>query len=1304
MGEKTDYKALLSNLKSKLGKGEMSTLVGAGFSKNIDAAFPDWFELIKEMALFTEGRRIDNEFSKRFPRSKLKGEKYQEYVKEEIWNHISSVGPLKAASNYIHLKGFRESVDHIVEINTPIIKVLDGKRYLCRLVDGVPQTQCLTESDVASHQKLLNLPWNNIFTTNYDNLLESCIDINQKEDVEKMIRELNVKIEEKISSIAESQDQIDSKLQVLERLQENEDPQAPGLGLTEQDANELSDQIAGLKTEIKHLQFNFEHDRSFLQGLEIRSRNLNDIKRNFRTTIISSSELAIRKNQNIIKIHGSICAEEPQVFGFDGDPSKKYVISQEDYDSYPKKHEAFMQLMRISLLQESFCLFGFSGIDPNFLGWIGWVRDVIQKNPANTNASDKIYMIDVGEKDPDADKSLFYKNHQIAFIPLGSPECISYLKQETGSTLVDDSPKSRINLLLDYLSMNNIPNENKINYEVFKQNEYQSLWDNILYLKTDSERINEFVKHSIEISSLKVYNRIPQLLGTTDNSQQYFLQRFGRIYNEMKADPNAVQGLLKLSLLFLQEVYLPHSVIFDPESSQFSMILEVSEMYGSLFEQFQLIDLKDAVWSNDHKRVKTLTETLRHSQDKELRQEVQYQSALYEFYNLNFDNLKSILNNWLVIGHWAMKKAGLQSHFSIPDTISELRSIEQQTVQESIYKYHLLSFLYTSNGQREIGEDNFRIVRAIEKSNIKSFNHTVTRLLKSFDGKPKKLLPYGEGKFTVTTTLFSTSRNDYRTSLQMLYLWVETGHPLHLSYVRNLSVEEAYIPIKLAMVRFPEPAFFFALQFDNVGFLTRISQDMIYGENLEKVSLMADSMMAAFFNTTTPIWFKTNVLITLSEFINVLEPAQWQAFYLSVWEEEYQRNFLADDLRVHKQEFLVKGISLLTDTNIAKKIIELLLKATISTEDQQVKDNVIHFLYQFRYNSYLDELAKSTDLNIEKALFDELIKRLKEDVFFLFVLANISFSFSPHQFEMVKSNLQAMKTFHNSNPRLWAVILYFGDGDPALVQRVKDEIFLSDAIWDSGIDLNNTSYTHRRYFASLSSLRRYRKGKSLTWTAQEAKLLYEQMIPELDKIYRWVNNFDHSGEFREIIKEMRLFLEAEELSLAHLDGFGDVKVKVLELSNIERGSEQNIEVIFGENRSGIILEIERISQEIYEKDRLTENDALIAGLLYKLLLRKEPALPTTLLAISNWFYFNSNSEHLKKYKSQLELLLRSFRDEQGIETDLPSLQEHMIKLAVVLKKWEGDESLIAPVLDLLNTSRFNSIRYNLKAEISLDKR
>ncbi|WP_434706835.1 SIR2 family protein [Pseudomonas sp. D4-18] len=72
--------------------------------------------------------------------------------------------------------------------------------------------------------------------------------------------------------------------------------------------------------------------------------------------------------RRIVKLHGSFPSQRP------------FIFTEEDYRRYPDQSAPFVNLVRQSILENVFCLIGFSGDDPNFLHWIGWVRDVLDQH------------------------------------------------------------------------------------------------------------------------------------------------------------------------------------------------------------------------------------------------------------------------------------------------------------------------------------------------------------------------------------------------------------------------------------------------------------------------------------------------------------------------------------------------------------------------------------------------------------------------------------------------------------------------------------------------------------------------------------------------------------------------------------------------------------------------------------------------------------------------------------------------------------------------------------------------------------
>jgi hypothetical protein len=73
----------------------------------------------------------------------------------------------------------------------------------------------------------------------------------------------------------------------------------------------------------------------------------------------------------IVKLHGTFPAHEP------------FIFTEEDYRTFPIRFAPLVNLVQQSMMESSFCLLGFSGDDPNFLHWSGWVRDNLTTSAPN---------------------------------------------------------------------------------------------------------------------------------------------------------------------------------------------------------------------------------------------------------------------------------------------------------------------------------------------------------------------------------------------------------------------------------------------------------------------------------------------------------------------------------------------------------------------------------------------------------------------------------------------------------------------------------------------------------------------------------------------------------------------------------------------------------------------------------------------------------------------------------------------------------------------------------------------------------
>ena len=99
-------------------------------------------------------------------------------------------------------------------------------------------------------------------------------------------------------------------------------------------------------------------------------------------TVSTVSELPLARRPRIVKLHGSFPALE------------HLVLTEEDYRNYRRNYAPLVATVQAALTENILCLFGFSGDDPNFLAWSGWLRDELR------NAVPKTYLFTGDEMKP----------------------------------------------------------------------------------------------------------------------------------------------------------------------------------------------------------------------------------------------------------------------------------------------------------------------------------------------------------------------------------------------------------------------------------------------------------------------------------------------------------------------------------------------------------------------------------------------------------------------------------------------------------------------------------------------------------------------------------------------------------------------------------------------------------------------------------------------------------------------------------------------------------------------------------------
>jgi len=76
-----------------------------------------------------------------------------------------------------------------------------------------------------------------------------------------------------------------------------------------------------------------------------------------------AEEISAAVRPRIVKLHGSFPSSRP------------FILTEEDFRTYQRRFAPFVNLAQQTVMENIVCLIGFSGDDPNFLYWTGWVRD-----------------------------------------------------------------------------------------------------------------------------------------------------------------------------------------------------------------------------------------------------------------------------------------------------------------------------------------------------------------------------------------------------------------------------------------------------------------------------------------------------------------------------------------------------------------------------------------------------------------------------------------------------------------------------------------------------------------------------------------------------------------------------------------------------------------------------------------------------------------------------------------------------------------------------------------------------------------
>lgn len=1013
------------------------------------------------------------------------------------------------------------------------------------------------------------------------------------------------------------------------------------------------------------------------------------------TPITKAKKLSVfRDDPTVIKLHGDLYhPNEPRDFRFDGNPHQQYIISAEDYKAYPKDHEAFTQLMRISLLQGVFCLIGFSGDDPNFVNWIEWVRDILEREeplPANTEEKDyKIYLIGLSKEMPDQDKLLFYENHNIFFIPILRDD----VKQEIGS-LPTDETRDIFCHFLDYLEKEEYPqvseeeeisiqpispsdnnsvtlsksNEGRAETENSEEDksyekprtteqaekrEYLELWNHVYESKIDGalpslkRRLIIDEEKLKRLRQIKVWNRF---VNYSDQQRIYL----GIIHDNSSLTINEAQ----LAILALRDT----GILVD--NNLIKIITESGIGEDDIRELSYLVD-----------RAKTLCADWT---DKDKWPEDDYERILYYLYELDFGSAKALMNEWNPSSVDIVKKAMLL-YFFMEEGAKELLQcyIKQEgNIKERFYATQLLNLVEGVYPQKYS-------LAVYENANIQDYTEVLNNYIKKVKDNKEKIVRYGDGRNEKIIYMDGSKPNKLAESMAVLNFMVEApALPSYRNFFILVNTEKWYPVHSNLYEKFPYPILFYDLMCQDKKVRSRIGQDFAYSDYLRDTCLdkLLVNMLKAFLSEDTPFYIKESLLTISKELFVSVPSSKWEGLFMQIWDKDVRgKRFDKKENRFNDviDAFINKGLNSLKDTSSRQRIIIDVLED--AKKDTAFVINCLYYLHVAKVDGKNNQRLNST---IEE--FINQIEKPEE----LTVAGNIYRLLSKEQIELVADKCVGIlieQMGQSIDKVVYQSALFFVKDDPAKRRVYIESVCKSPYLWKSGVTTEG-HYTSFTYLNVTSFIRRIYLDK------ESLDIIYHRLLDSLEQLLQF--NEKHRslpvlGDLDGLLAEMLSFMNYYRERLFVIPGFSEAYEKAQTLMREASGVNNTEEGLLSPYEE----ELRDALSFIYiNRDTLSHKDVAHYSniIINRLLLRNSDGLDTCIAYLR--LFLNEGligKDDTVLMEGLVSVLNRYDKDAaQSCNMNLVMTTRNMAKMGKMLKKYGYSSDGIGYWIKLHTSGRF----------------
>ena len=927
----------------------MSFIIGAGFSKNISDKYLTWGELLQDM--------IHEMYAK---------EMRSGYMNE--WEIINKYGYLGIASEYIRRKGYHEAIDVYIEQRTPVLIDNGNGTYDMKLGNAM-----VKNVDVSLHRTLLGMKVKNVYTFNYDNALdvyrdltytsERAREIRQSDSNLKLIDELQSKVASLKSDLESLKDYSSDEYKISD-LKEDLDKRYEVIV-----SNPVAQRVYGFqdckrKTKKEILDEVYNATSLYRQQILESVIQWNTHKQDAYFVVKKSGDITIGDaRRNIFKLHGSLRkidnTDEHIDYGFDYDNHTQYIIAQEDYDSYNQKHEAFVDLMRISLLKDAYCIIGFSCDDPNFLLWINWVKDIVDREAAANKEENfwNKYFINVDNEELDPDKKLLLHNHYIRVVDLYKVYPTASDRKERLLAFFDDINKMQ--------TAKSITNDFWEHFDFNSNNSLQEK-NTVVYDKKKIDKVWNLTKD----------NPFSFLSKPFEYYRFYFLERIRNVIKARLMD----ESICKSFLMAANQDNLPLDVVLDDDEVAYisdfvSSVADISlrDNYKQLIDEGKLLDNEweaDESDNTDQSVLNQITQSL---------------------FNFDFEKCHKLIKHWTPQSQYYQTiRFVIQVSLRRKVKVEELENI--LTVHES-HKYNndqeYMVALELPLGLHEYfwGDKNFNAKSEAIQSKIEeivSKNKDVMRLSDYFTRlqkelrKEEKVKPLGRSGRTMT---FGSSDSVTLGAIRILQVFVKMGFITRNMFARWVSNESLFLIVERIYALYPYPCLYFASLCTNKDFSKRVAQLYCFS-SLEKIQNVLPDLLVkilkACHSEKLSEESKNVLYIYATSFIKRVHPRYWRKEFMTLYKKQNLGNRNEREFYETKYSFAQQAVAYMDDASFSHEIIDSILD---KGADITHNDNVL----LIAATKNIKELSKE---QIRKVYFLMNNTKNEPQVFILFNMRN----------------------------------------------------------------------------------------------------------------------------------------------------------------------------------------------------------------------------------------------------------------------------------------------------------------------------